>query len=409
MTRIRFVAVALLGLTIRTAPAAAQSSLPDGGPDPATVRVRIGPLWMNPVLSLSNLGIDQNVFNVPADKNPSKDFTATVAPNTDLWLRLGRTWLTGSLKEEIVWYQKYASERSANNAYSIAWKMPFNRVILSTNAGYISSRERPGFEIDLRAHRTEVNYVGALEIRALANTFVGIRASSVKVKFDQATVFQGSDLHDELNRTTTTTGLSLRNQLTPLTSLSLSATRVQDRFQFNPLRDSNSTALLATLTLDPFALVKGNLTVGYRDFEPLSHDVPNFIGTTVSSDLSYAIFETTRFTLHAVRDVQYSYDINQPYYVLSGIDGSVAQQIFGPFDLIARLGAERMAYRDRVGADVQITDRTDRVRSYGAGIGYHMGKDLRLGLNIDKSIRSSELLARRYDDVKIGTAITYGF
>ena len=69
----------------------------------------------------------------------------------------------------------------------------------------------------------------------------------------------------------------------------------------------------------------------------------------------------------------------------------------------------RQRFAQLLGGDVQITDRTDRVRSYGAGIGYHMGKDLRLGLNIDKSIRSSELLARRYDDVKIGTAITYGF
>ena len=50
----------------------------DGGPDPSTVRIRMGPLWMNPAVSLTNLGVDQNVFNVAPDQGPKKDFTATL-------------------------------------------------------------------------------------------------------------------------------------------------------------------------------------------------------------------------------------------------------------------------------------------------------------------------------------------
>ena len=38
-----------------------------GGPDPAKVRVRLGALWLNPSISLSNLGVDQNVFNDPPE------------------------------------------------------------------------------------------------------------------------------------------------------------------------------------------------------------------------------------------------------------------------------------------------------------------------------------------------------
>src|SRR5262249_29965032 len=76
----------------------AWSQPPEGGPDPAKVRVRIGPLWMNPTVSLTNLGIDQNVFNDPESAAPKQDFTFTATPTTDLWLRFGPSWVQGSIK-----------------------------------------------------------------------------------------------------------------------------------------------------------------------------------------------------------------------------------------------------------------------------------------------------------------------
>ena len=42
-------------------------------------------------MALSNAGTDTNVFNEATD--PKKDFTVTVTPATDLWLRLGPSWL----------------------------------------------------------------------------------------------------------------------------------------------------------------------------------------------------------------------------------------------------------------------------------------------------------------------------
>ena len=90
---------------LRGAPALAQGG--DGGPDTTKVRVRIGPLLMNPTISLTNLGVDHNVFNDPANKLPKEDFTFTVTPATDFWVHLGPTWLSATLQEQINWYQKY--------------------------------------------------------------------------------------------------------------------------------------------------------------------------------------------------------------------------------------------------------------------------------------------------------------
>jgi hypothetical protein len=391
-------------------PASAQTGgTGEGGPDPAVVRVRIGPLWMNPTLALTNLGIDQNVFNDPPDKDPKRDFTLTVVPATDLWLGIGRTWLTGTIKEEITWYQKYASERSASNTYQAGWKVPLNRLVFDVGVIYATPKDRPGYEIDERAQRQEITYRGKVEIRALSKTLFGVTAESMRIHFDAADVFDGVNLQDAMNRTTTTFGLSVRQQVTPLTSISINATRSQDRFEFEPTRDSDSTSVSGTLSFDPFALVKGSATVGFRDFKPLGPGLPGYQGSTASADLTYTLLGTTRFTFKALRDVEYSYDVTQPYYLETGVDGSVAQQLFGPVDIVARGGLHHLAYRDQEGANVQFVDRVDQLKSYGGGIGFHLGKDFRLGLNVDKVRRESEVVEHRYDNLLFGTSFTYNF
>jgi hypothetical protein len=393
-------------IMMRVTPILAQAAA-DGGPDPARVRVRIGPLLMNPTIALTNLGIDQNVFNDPVDATPKKDFTFTVVPSTDIWLRMGRTWFTGLLKEEVIWYQKYANERSANNTYSVGWKVPLNRLNLSVGAAYRDVKERPGFEIDARARRKEIEYNGSAEFRGLSKTFFGVKASRVKENFANDALFLGVSLEAELNRVSTTTGAFVRHQLTPLTSIAVNAIRIQDRFEFSSLRNSNSTGVVAEIVFDPFALIKGNVSVGYRDFEPLAPGVPTYQGTTAAVNLSYTLLGSTKFSFGATRDVQYSYDVNEPYYLLTGFTGSISQQVFGPVDVVGRAGTQTMAYRDRAGAEGLVSNRVDRVRSYGAGIGYRLGKELRVGFNIDETRRISDVVQRQYNNLTFGTSVTY--
>ena len=215
-------ALILIGLLC---PATARAQVEGGGPDPATIRVRMGPLWMNPSIGISNLGIDQNVFNEGPDMQPKQDFTLTVTPKTDLWLRMGRSWLSASIDEEIVWFQQYASERSANTRYLMGWRLPSAWVNLNLSTSYTKARERPGYEIDVRVPRRELTYMGAVEGRIMSKTFFGVRGERQDVDFDEAAVFRDANLHDELNHVTTSGALTLRHQITPLTSIEVSATR----------------------------------------------------------------------------------------------------------------------------------------------------------------------------------------
>src|SRR5438876_3143190 len=201
--RNRFIPVWAVLCALHAMPVAAQRGMPvtaqsDGAPDPANVRVRFGPLLLNPRIALTNAGVDENVFNDPHSNVPKKDFTVTLTPSTDLWLRIGPTWVVGNIKEDVNWYRQYASERSANSTYTGGWRVPLSRLAFKVNGTYSKARDRPGFEIDARALRTVVGYDGAVELRALSRTFVGVTAQRGRTEFAETATFHGSNLHDEL-------------------------------------------------------------------------------------------------------------------------------------------------------------------------------------------------------------------
>jgi hypothetical protein len=375
---------------------------------PESVRMHLGPLFVNPTIALTNAGVDTNVFNEATQDSPKEDFTLTLAPATATWLRVGRSWLNATVREDIVYYQKYSSERSVNSYYKLNWLIPLNRISFNPTTSFTNTRDRPGFEVDARARRNELGYGGTVEFRALSKTFIGVQANRQTADFDRNAVFLGTNLRDELNRTVSEETLSLRHELTPLTSVTLEVAREQDRFEFSPVRNSDSTKVSAGVKFDPAAVIKGGAVVGYRDFQPLDPGLAGFRGTTIAADLSYVLLGFTKFAVRGTRDVQYSYDVNQPYYVQSGVNLEVSQQIVGPLDAVGRVGTARLEYRDRAGAAVAVSNRVDHIENYGGGLGYHVGRDTRIGVNIDQYQRLSPVSGRQYKGLRYGIAVTYG-
>jgi len=375
---------------------------------PSNVRMHVGPLFVNPTIALTNAGVDTNVFNEATQDSPKEDFTLTLTPSTDAWFRMGRSWLNATVREDIVYYQRYSSERSVNSNYKLSWLIPFTRVSFTPTASFTNTRDRPGFEVDARARRNEFAYGGTIEVRALSKTFVAVHAARQSSDFDRDAEFLGISLRDQLNRTVSEETLSVRHELTPLTGLTFEATREQDRFEFSPVRNSDSTRIMGGVKLDPAALIKGGVVVGYRDFQPLDPSLAGFRGTTVAADLSYVLLGVTRFAVKGTRDVQYSYDVNQPYYLQSGISLEISQQVVGPLDVVGRAGNARLEYRDRAGAAVAVSNRVDHVETYGGGIGYHVGRDTRIGFNVDQYQRLSPVSGRQYKGLRYGVAVTYG-
>jgi Putative beta-barrel porin 2 len=382
----------------------AAQTLPDGVPE--TARFQIGRIRVNPAIALTDAGVDNNVFNAADVDHPQSDFTMTLTPRGDIWFPIGRSWVKGSVGEAFVYYNEFASERSINSAYRGDVIVPMNRVTVTVGGAYVNARDRPGFEIDARSRHIDSGYHGSAELRAFGKTALIVGGSRSHVEFEPDAMFLGQNLRTELSRTTTIENVSVRHQLTPVTHVIALVAFETDRFKYSDIRDSDSTR--AEVGVHFNARIGGSATFGFRNFQPLQAGVAPYQGPTARVDMSIKPFGATRFGVQVARDIQYSFDQTQPYYVESGGGLSVTQGIAGPFDAVGRIGAQRLSYVGRIGTLGQ-PDRTDTVQSFGGGFGYRVGRDMRIGFNVDKQQRTSDLARHSYGGVRFGTSVTYGY
>src|SRR6202030_1797085 len=112
----------------------------------------------------------------------------------------------------------------------------------------------------------------------------------------------GSNLQFALALTLTDGALTPRHKVTPLTSITFEVGKEQERFDFSPIRDSNSTLLNAGVSFDRFAIINGSAQFVSRNFKPLSPDLPVFVGSTASVNLSYTALGATRLGVTVTRD-----------------------------------------------------------------------------------------------------------
>src|SRR4029077_20996997 len=155
----------------------------------------------------------------------------------DFWLRAGPTWINATINSQLNWYQKYDTERNASNTYKLGWFVPGSIFSFRIDGSYLNTRERPGFEIDTRAPRTDRQLRVSLDYKALSKTYLGVAASRLESRFSEEAEYQGVNLQTSLNHPALTYGGNVRHTLTPLTSLTVSATHTDTTFEFSPDRD----------------------------------------------------------------------------------------------------------------------------------------------------------------------------
>jgi hypothetical protein len=377
--------------------------------DPAaSARFRLGPIGFTPVIELRNIGVDSNVFNESAADEPQSDFTATFAPGVRSWLRVGRARLSAEQRVDLVYFHRFDNQRSANAHGVYRLEVPLARVTPYVSHALLYTRDRPGFEIDARARRSERTLTAGADVQVGSRLTTGIAVRRGRHEYSAHETFQGTYLRELLNRDIESVELAVRHKATPLTTLVLLAESRRERFDESPVRDVDSVRITPGVEFDPFAIVSGKGFVGYRRMDFRSPDVPDFAGLVASGDLGYRLLGATRFNLNAVRDVSYSYQVDEPYYVQTGATLSVTQVVKAGWDVVGRVGRQRLAYERRVGA-VVVGNRVDGLWQSGGGVGYRFSQGLRIGLNVDSYRRRSDNARREYDGLLVGSTVTYEF
>ncbi len=404
MTRVVFRGGALTLALAALSPVLAQAQTPTDDPLERAM-IRVGPVGINPSITLRNMGVDDNVFNDP--ENPKSDFTLTVTPKAEVLFRPRRLHLAYTTSTDYVYYRDYASERGTNQASQVRAEFDLGRFQPYAAAGGASTRERYNQEVDARARHHDRTYAAGLGLRLASRTTVSAAARRTTVAFDEGSAFRGEDLARAFNSTINAVEGTFGLQLTPLTGVSFVVTREQQRFDLDPDRDSDTTRITPTVTFSPGALFNGSAAVGYRRFNGRSTSLPDFSGLVAVVNLSATILGRNRLDTTFSRDVRYSYEQDVPYYLATGATATLTTLIGGPFDVRITGGRQGLDYRASNASDTRAS--RDTYASYGGGIGYRLRQRMRLGLDAEWARRSSDrTTTREFHNRRIFASLTWG-
>ena len=400
-SRLRVIALALVCLG--GAVSAVQAQQP-ADPFEAT-RFRFGPFGITPSIALSNLGTDGNVFNEATD--PKKDTTAAIGPAAFVVLRAGRSRLSGNARGQYLYFQKYDNQRSWNTNLDGTWRFPTARLVPFVLGSRSNTKERPGFEIDSRARRDDRAVGFGTDVRLSSKTTLVLSGRRNWLKYDETEQFLGVNLGDRLNRRSDSEEAQARVTLTPLTTLVVRAQAMQDRFTVATIRDTDSYSVMPGFELRPQALISGEVFVGVRRFTTLSDSVPDYTGLIAQVRASYSL-AATRIGLNVIRDLNYSYEESQPYYALTDAGLEITERVTSSWDIVARGSRQTLAYRT-VTTSAATTDRVDHSWIAGGGLGYRLGRTVRLGVDANYYKRTVDLdQTRDYRGLRLGASISYG-
>ncbi len=397
--RTRWLVTGTLAAAVVLAPAFAAAQA-----EPERPTLKLGPFEIRPRLLLNNIGVDYNVFNDNTD--PKQDFTFTAAPDLEVSVHPGRLRVAFTTGSELVYFQKYTSERSINRTVGgrADLDLTFLKPFITASSAHTSAR--PNSEIDVRARHYPRTYSAGTTVKLASRTAMTLTGRLATEFYDESAEFRGEQLSTLLDNKTTAYEAALSFELTPFTTLSLVTGIEEQRFDHSPTRDADSLRIAPTVTFSPLGQITGTGSIGYRRFNGLDPSLPDYSGLVSAGGIGILLGGKYKLDTLFTRDVRYSYEEGLPYYIVNGGRATLAVQTVAALDLRVTGGRETMNYRALAG---ETPPGTDRVDLYGGGFGYRLADRLRFVFEVEFSHRTSERdAAREYRNTRIVTSLNWG-
>jgi hypothetical protein len=379
---------------------------------PSNVPVQVGPLALAPVMRLTDIGYDNNVYNRESNNDPKGDFTTTLSPSVEAWLRLPHARLNGRSEFDFYYFKELTDLRGLDTDTSARLDLPLNRFTPFFAGTLTDTRHRQNLEIDAITRRRNEGLTAGANLRMTAKVSFDVYVLRSKVAYQLNSLYLATDLARELNYTSAGEGLALRYVVTPFTTVAVAVERQRDRFEFAADRAANSLRVTPTIEFNPLALVSGSASVGFRRRTFLSGQVPEFNGTTAFADLHYTLLGRTRFGVAARRDLEYSYLVGNPDYILSDVTASVTQRLGESWDVGGTVGRAFLTYsRGTIPTNsVLAAAPNESYLLFGMDAGYRLGRT-RVGFHLQHSARQSDVPVpfRGYQRLRVGSTVTYVF
>ncbi len=323
--------------------------------EPTVGVLGMGPVKVAPGIVVSQLGTDSNVFNEAT--NPKNDFVVSAIPDVSVFSRLRFIKISAYGGADLNYYKKYTSERSVGYIGRARVDLLLSRLFPFVGYGETKTRERPNSEIDVRADHLTTEESAGLGFQTSETSSIYAAAVRTTTHYEDA-VQAGVELGQSLNHHTDDFNGGLRTALTPLTTLTLRGGYRRDLFVHEPARNADSRYLDGSFSFLPQATINGVATIGFQDFKATDPLVKPYRGVTGSLGISYSFLEIGRLNFTAVRNLEYSFDTAEAYYVTTSVYLTYTQRLRGAVDAQVRGGHSVFDYGNRAGPDLGRTRST---------------------------------------------------
>ena len=363
-------------------------------------RLRAGPLYLTPRFTLERLGLETNVFNAADD--PERDFVVAATPEVDLWVPFQRrALLETTVAARAEYFRRFAGERSLNPDVRSRFDVAVRRLTFFAAGRRLDTRQRPAFEIDLRARRVATEATLGVGVALAPGLSVDLEWLQDHMRFDGDVFFEGTALAETLNRRERAGRAAARWRRTALSTFVFAAEFRGMRFDEASERDSDNLIVTAGAEFHPRALVSGSGHVGVRQFYALGSAVSDATRVVARADLEFRLPGGLSAAFETERDIEYSFTRLDPYYVVTRYGLALTRRLGGPFEVTGRV--VRDAY-DYLGP----TGRRDVARNLSGTLGYRLDETTRVGFQVGHAIRRSATARWRYEGLRAGLVFEYG-
>lgn len=369
--------------------------------EPETGVLRLGRLRVAPGVVVREIGWDSNVFDEA--ENPKEDYVAAVAPDISAFMRLRFVQVSAYGGGDFNYYKTYESERSAGYAGRGRVDFLLSRVRPFVGGGRANVRTRPNGEIDVRASRVEDELSGGLAYDLSDHSAIYGSAFQQRIRYVNA-LEDGIDLSAALDHNRNDYSMGVRTDITPLLSMTVSGGYQEDQFSHDALRNADSRNASLNVRIGAEAIVSGSATVTFKDYRPTNPLLRSFRGVTAGGLMSYSFLEIGRLTFSGTRNIEYSFDAAEAFYMENSAMLYYTHRLFGKVDAQVRGGRSIFDY-----SFSEVTPaHKDTLDTGGASVGYNLNNRTRISLNYELARRRSPVLPERnYDRKRVYVAWAY--
>lgn len=371
-------------------------------------RWKIGPIRIIPVVFITNVGYDSNVYGTPW--NPVEDYTFTAGPGFYFYLPVKKRFLfNGSFSPQYVYFYQEKKERTWNKYGSLSLYITLKRFLINFGKNYSDARERWNTEIDIRPRRKEdTSFLSiSLQTKRRLSFSLGLKRSDYNY---ESLFYERFNFRDILNRVDSRFSGTIYYQIFPKTRFFVEYERGIIYFD-NPesRRDSQSSTISTGFDFHPTSIFNGKIKIGYEKFHPLQREGQDYKGVVGDTNLTLKLFKFFRLRTFYHRDIEYSIWYNNVYFIETRYGAGFS--IYGlkrvRLDYTYSIGNNRYP---AISEEFDLREkRFDKYKIHTGGIFFRIKGDIGFGIVASRWIRDSNLYWERDKRFTIGAQLIHNF